>query len=354
MRALITGSNGLVGSQCVSFLCQRGWEVMGLDNDMRSYFFGKESSTLGIGEKLKKTFEKFTHFSFDVRDYEGIYSLLKDNPVDLIIHTAGQPSHDWASKEPLTDFSINALGTVNMLEAFRLCCPSATFIFTSTNKVYGDRPNDLDLQQRDYRYEYFKDGLLGAIDESMSIDACKHSVFGASKVAADIMVQEYGRYFNLKTGVFRCGCLTGPDHQGTELHGFLSYLVKCAVQDKPYKIYGDGKQVRDNLHAWDLVNMFWSFHQAPRPGAVYNAGGGRENSISMLEAINKINGLLKLNGQKEWTNYQTLPNEWRIGDHKWYISDLSKFKKDFPEWEIQHPLCDLLEEMVKKELHDKR
>lgn len=350
MKALITGSNGLVGSQCVSFLCQRGWEVIGLDSDMRAYFFGKESSTKRMGEKLKNTFEKFTPLSIDVRDHQSILLLLKNNPVDLIIHTAGQPSHDWASKEPLTDFSINALGTVNVLEAFRLCCPSATFIFTSTNKVYGDRPNDLNLQQKDYRFEYFKDGLPGSIDESMSIDSCKHSVFGASKVAADVMVQEYGRYFNLKTGTFRCGCLTGPDHQGTELHGFLSYLVKCAVHGKPYKIYGNGKQVRDNLHAWDLVNMFWSFHQSPKPGAVYNAGGGRENSISILEAINKINGLLKANGRKEWTDYQVLPDEWRIGDHKWYISDLSRFRKDYPEWQIKYPLSDLLEEMVKNEL----
>jgi len=351
MRGLVTGSNGLVGSQCVKFLCKRGWQVFGVDNDMRSYFFGEDSSTKSVGQSLREDFDDFTFFPLDIRERSSLATLLHNAPVDLIIHAAGQPSHDWAAKEPLTDFEVNAVGTINILEAYRLYCPSASFVFTSTNKVYGDRPNQLQLTEEDLRLEHYDEsGELGSIDENMSIDHCLHSVFGASKVSADIMVQEYGRYFNLNTAVFRCGCLTGPDHKGAKLHGFLSYLIKCAVKNEPYTINGSGKQVRDNLHAWDLANMFWHFYQDPRPGVVYNAGGGRDNSISILEAIEEINKILASLGKEEWTKYEINQSGWRTGDHKWYISDLSKFEKDFPEWEIENSLNGLLKEMVEKEL----
>jgi CDP-paratose 2-epimerase len=254
--------------------------------------------------------------------------------VQMIVHTAAQPSHDWAAKEPLTDFSVNAIGTMNLLELTRLYCPNATFIFTSTNKVYGDTPNRLNIVEQETRYEALSN--LSArqieVDELMSIDHTKHSIFGASKVAADIMVQEYGRYFGMNTVVFRGGCLTGPNHQGAELHGFLSYLIKCIVNNKPYTIFGcKGKQVRDNIHSDDLVSMFLEYHKNPKPGAVYNAGGGRENSVSILEAIEKGNQLRKKDGLESWTNF-TISDEPRIGDHIWYISDLTKFKNDYPEW----------------------
>jgi CDP-paratose 2-epimerase len=274
------------------------------------------------------------------------------------IHTAAQPSHDWAAKEPMTDFSINATGTMNLLETTRLNCPDATFIFTSTNKVYGDTPNNLHLVEKDSRweidmlkyndYQLYSNGIGtdGSINENMSIDHTKHSIFGASKVAADVMVQEYGRYFGMKTVVFRGGCLTGPNHAGAELHGFLSYLVKCIVNDKPYTIFGyKGKQVRDNIHSWDLVNMFWEFHQNPKQGEVYNVGGGRDNSISILETINYVNE--KLN--KNWDNFKITDTP-RVGDHIWYVTDLNKFKKDYPEWNIKYSVYDTIDQIIEKNL----
>ena len=357
--AIVTGSNGLIGSQTVKFLIDKGYYVIGIDNDMRSYFFGDDASTKESEEKMLFEYgrENFNPLSVDIRDYntlEVIFEGLKTDQeegiidLDMIVHTAAQPSHDWAAKEPLTDFSVNAIGTMNLLELTRLNFPKASFIFTSTNKVYGDRPNfsfeqgvpcidtTLMVTELETRYEGFN-GLTGeptSINETMSIDNTKHSIFGASKVAADVMVQEYGKYFGMNTVIFRGGCLTGPNHAGVELHGFLSYLMKCIVNEKPYTIFGcKGKQVRDNIHSWDLVNMFWHYHQNPRPGAVYNAGGGRENSTSILEAIDTANNILIEKGIKTepWKNY-TISDQARSGDHIWYISDLTKFKTDYPEW----------------------
>ena len=346
--AIVTGSNGLIGSQTVSFLIDKGYYVVGIDNDMRSYFFGPDASTKDSENSMKWQYgENFNPLTIDIRDYETlecVFNGFKQDAdaglidLDMIVHTAAQPSHDWAAKEPLTDFSVNAIGTMNLLELTRLNFPKASFIFTSTNKVYGDTPNRLGLVELDNRYEYFaEEGILGSVDENMSIDHTKHSIFGASKVAADVMVQEYGRYFGMNTVVFRGGCLTGPNHAGAELHGFLSYLMKCAVNRNHYTIFGyKGKQVRDNIHSWDLVNMFWHYHQNPRPGEVYNAGGGRENSTSILEAIDMANEILatEYKWQDEytpWKNY-TISDDARIGDHMWYITDLTKFKQHYPEW----------------------
>jgi CDP-paratose 2-epimerase len=345
--AIVTGSNGLIGSQTVKFLIEKGYYIVGIDNDMRAYFFGEEASTKESEGKMIQDFgrERFNPLQVDIRDYatlEVIFNGLKDDheedviDLDMIVHTAAQPSHDWAAKEPLTDFSVNAIGTMNLLELTRLFFPKASFIFTSTNKVYGDTPNRLNLVEQETRYEYFdkESGRFGEVDENMSIDHTKHSIFGASKVAADVMVQEYGKYFGMNTVVFRGGCLTGPNHAGAELHGFLSYLMKCIVRNEPYTIFGyKGKQVRDNIHSRDLVNMFWYYHQNPKPGAVYNAGGGRENSTSILEAIDKANEILMKKGyyHAPWKKY-TISDQARIGDHQWYISDLTKFKADYPEW----------------------
>jgi len=357
--AVITGSAGLIGSQSVKFFHQKGFKVIGIDNDMRSYFFGSESSTKQSNLKLQDDFPNYESHSIDIRSYEEIEKIFQkySSDIKIVIHCAAQPSHDWAAKEPLTDFGVNALGTMNMLEATRLNCPKSTFIFTSTNKVYGDRPNfsyenrtpdveynGLTITEKEKRYEgiWCSDDTLASIEESMSIDNTKHSVFGASKVAADVMCQEYGKYFGMNVGIFRGGCLTGPNHAGAELHGFLSYLVKCVVHDKPYTIFGyKGKQVRDNIHSWDLVNMFWHFHQNPRKGEVYNAGGGRSNSTSILEAIDLINRLNKSNWEKY--NILDLP---RVGDHIWYITDLSKFRKHFPDWEITLNLEETIQQMI--------
>jgi CDP-paratose 2-epimerase len=350
--AIVTGSSGLIGSQTVKRLIAEGYYVVGIDNDMRAYFFGEDASTKESENKMKLDYgTNFNPLSVDIRDYSTLETIFKGLTLDdsestifgkshevydiqMIVHTAAQPSHDWAAKEPLTDFSVNAIGTMNLLELTRLYCPTATFIFTSTNKVYGDTPNRLNIVEQETRYEALSN--LSArqieVDETMSIDHTKHSIFGASKVAADIMVQEYGRYFGMNTVVFRGGCLTGPNHQGAELHGFLSYLIKCIVNNKPYTIFGcKGKQVRDNIHSDDLVSMFLEYHKNPKPGAVYNAGGGRENSVSILEAIEKGNQLRKKDRLESWTNF-TISDEPRIGDHIWYISDLTKFKNDYPEW----------------------
>ncbi len=290
-RGLITGSAGLIGSEAVSFFIERGYQIVGIDNDMRKYFFGKEASTEWNRKRLKNEFkDKYLHCDLDIRNNKDIEKIFKKYKFEIIIHAAAQPSHDWAAKEPWTDFTINANGTLVLLENFRKYCPQATFIFTSTNKVYGDSPNKLPLIELGTRYELSRrHQYYQGIDETMSIDDSKHSLFGASKLAADILVQEYGKYFGLKTGVFRGGCLTGPAHSGTKLHGFLAYLVKCIAMGKKYTIFGyKGKQVRDNIHSFDLVNMFWHFHQRPRCGEVYNAGGARHSNISVLEAIKKI------------------------------------------------------------------
>ncbi len=335
--ALITGSSGLIGGESVEFMSKKFDLVIGIDNDMRSYFFGNESSTVWNKKRLEDRCDNFKSYQADIRIIESIQPIFEkyNSDISLVIHTAAQPSHDWAAREPLTDFGVNATGTINLLEMTRLYCPEAVFIFTSTNKVYGDTPNYLPIKELDKRWEidenhtYFKNG----IDEHMSIDQSKHSIFGASKVAADIMVQEYGKYFGMKTGVFRGGCLTGPNHSGAQLHGFLAYLMKCAINKNQYTIFGyKGKQVRDNIHSYDLVRMFWYFYQAPRTGEVYNAGGGRYSNCSMLEAIDiceEITGN-KLNYYYSETN--------RIGDHIWYISDLSKFKLHYPNWNWTYDL----------------
>lgn len=342
--ALITGSSGLIGGESVEFLAPKFDLVIGIDNDMRSYFFGKESSTNWNQQRLIEKFQNFHPKNVDIRSYEELEKIFQEygNAIDLIIHTAAQPSHDWAVKEPITDFSVNATGTLNLLELTRLFCPKATFIFTSTNKVYGDTPNFLPLVELENRWEidqnhhYFENG----IDELMSIDQTKHSIFGASKVAADIMVQEYGKYFGMNTVVFRGGCLTGPNHSGAQLHGFLSYLMKCAITKTDYTIFGyKGKQVRDNIHSFDLVNMFWHYYQNPRPGEVYNAGGGRNANCSMLEAIQQCE---LISGNKMNITYNETN---RIGDHIWYISDLSKFKMHYPEWNWKFNLNETLVEM---------
>lgn len=344
--ALITGSAGLIGSESVAFLADKFDVVIGVDNDLRQYFFGKEASTDWNRQRLTQQFSNYKHYNIDIRDLGELDKVFSEygNSIELIIHTAAQPSHDWAAKEPITDFSVNATGTLNMLELTRKHCADAVFIFTSTNKVYGDTPNYLPLIELETRWEidqshsYYKEG----IDENMSIDQSKHSIFGASKVAADILVQEYGKYFGMKTGVFRGGCLTGPNHSGAQLHGFLAYLMKCAITGQQYTIFGyKGKQVRDNIHSNDLVNMFWHFYKNPRPGEVYNAGGGRFANCSMMEAVDICE---KISGKKMSINYS---DSNRIGDHIWYISDLSKFKDHYPDWHWEY---DLQATMV--EIHD--
>lgn len=343
--ALVTGSSGLVGSETVRFLCDKGLDVVGVDNDLRAYFFGPEASTAWNTARLRRELPRFSHHALDIRDADGVNALVSrlGRSLALVVHCAAQPSHDWAAREPLTDFSVNATGTLVLLEAVRQHAPEAVFVFTSTNKVYGDAPNALPLVERATRWELDPAHPWSAhgIDESMSIDQTRHSVFGASKVAADVLVQEYGRYFGLKTGTFRGGCLTGPAHSGAELHGFLAWLVRCAVTGKPYTIFGyKGKQVRDNIHSSDLVRCFWRFFEAPRAGAVYNIGGARGNSISMLEAIDAIE---RLGGGRV---QHTLSPEARLGDHIWWISDVRRFQRDYPGWEFAYDLDRTLTEMI--------
>jgi CDP-paratose 2-epimerase len=339
--AIITGSAGLVGSEAVKFFSDKFDVIVGLDNNLRQYFFGSEGSSDWNRKRLQQTFPNYRHYNTDIRDAGALEALFGEYNTDirLILHAAAQPSHDWAAKEPFTDFTVNANGTLNMLEMTRKHCPEAVFIFTSTNKVYGDTPNGLPLKELETRWEideqhpYFGKG----IDEEMSIDQTRHSLFGASKVAADILVQEYGRYFGMKTGIFRGGCLTGPNHSGAKLHGFLSYLMKCAITGDTYTIFGyKGKQVRDNIHSYDLVNMFWHFYQRPRPGEVYNAGGGRHSNCSMLEAITLCE---KITGNK--MNY-IYSEDNRLGDHIWWISDVTRFKTHYPGWHWKYDLTDIL------------
>ena len=342
---VVTGSGGLVGAESVRHFLAGGYRVLGIDNNMRARFFGEEASTEWQVAELGALSDEYSHHSIDIRDAEAVSALFGDHGADieLIVHTAAQPSHDWAAREPLTDFSVNATGTMNLLEATRLHCPAATFIFTSTNKVYGDTPNRLPLVELETRWE-IEEGhpYQGGIPETMSIDQTKHSLFGASKVAADVLAQEYGRYFGMNVGVFRGGCLTGPGHSGTQLHGFLSYLMRCAVSGTPYTIYGyEGKQVRDNIHSRDLIAAFDAFHRSPRPGAVYNIGGGRFSSCSMKEAIALCEAIT---GRSMDVSYDP---EARSGDHIWWISDLSRFKSDFPDWDLTADV-----ETILVEIHD--
>jgi CDP-paratose 2-epimerase len=340
-KILVTGSGGLIGSESVKRFCNDGHEVIGIDNDMRASFFGSDASTKWNSNRLVKEFGNFRHLNLDIRDVGKVENIFKKNDIDLIIHCAAQPSHDWAAKDPFTDFSINANGTLNLLENFRKHSPEATFIFTSTNKVYGDRPNLLPLVENETRYELpVGHEFFEGIPETMSLDETTHSLFGVSKAASDMLVQEYGRYFGLKTSIFRGGCLTGPAHSGTELHGFLAYLVKCIKTGKKYNIFGyNGKQVRDNIHSSDLVNAFSHVFNKPRNGEVYNIGGSRFSNTSMKEAIDKIE---ILTGKKANVSYKT---ENRVGDHIWYISDVSKFKKHYPEWNFKFDIDRVLKDL---------
>jgi CDP-paratose 2-epimerase len=335
--AVVTGSAGLIGAEAVRFFASQGFKTVGIDNNMRQVFFGAEASTEWSRCELEESVSGYTHYSLDIRDRGAVERLFEEynRDIAIVIHAAAQPSHDWAAREPYTDFSVNAEGTLVMLEAARKFAGEAAFIYTSTNKVYGDAPNSLPLVELGTRFEVEPGHRFAehGIDESMSIDQSKHSLFGASKLAADVLVQEYGRYFGMKTVVFRGGCLTGPGHSGTQLHGFLAYLVACALSEKPYTIFGyKGKQVRDNIHSHDLVRMFWHFYLAPRPGEVYNAGGGRHSNCSMLEAIALCE---RLTGRRMQV---TLVNENRIGDHIWYVSDTRKFQRHYPDWHYEYRL----------------
>lgn len=343
--ALITGSAGLIGSECVRFFSEKGFQIVGIDNNMRKWFFGEDASVQWNKELLLQQVPNYKHYDIDIRDRKDIEKLFKENSFDLIIHTAAQPSHDWAAKDPYADFTVNANGTLVLLESFRKFAPKAVFIFTSTNKVYGDTPNRLPFIEQEKRYELPSDHkYYKGIDETMSIDNSTHSLFGASKVAADVLTQEYGRYFGLQTAAFRGGCLTGPAHSGTELHGFLSYLVRCCITGKKYKIYGyKGKQVRDNIHSYDLVDAFYHFYKKPRSGEAYNIGGSRFSNISILEAINLCEGI---SGKK--MNYEYVEKN-RIGDHMWWISDISKFKAHYPEWDLTYDINKIMEEIYNQQ-----
>ncbi len=324
-------------------LVGRGFQVVGLENDMRARFFGPEASTQSTTDRLGRDHPEFQSLDIDIRDAEAVRKVVRESAaqLEIVVHTAAQPSHDWAANDPQTDFGVNANGTLNLLEAVRHERPEATFVFTSTNKVYGDRPNDLPLIETDRRLELPTDHeYFAGIPSSMSIDRSMHSVFGASKVAADIMVQEYGRYFDIPTVCFRGGCLTGPSHAGAQLHGFLSYLMKCTVTGTKYSIFGyNGKQVRDNIHSADVLKAMWMFHEAPRPGAVYNLGGGRDSNVSMLEAIDKCEDIA--GKQLDWE----LSDQARMGDHRWWVSDLAEFQDDYPGFTLEYGIDDVLTEI---------
>lgn len=346
---LITGSSGLIGSEAVFFYNELGFDVVGIDNNLRGYFFGNDGSTDWNLDRIKKQCAFYSHHSLDIRDEGALESVFAEfsKEIVLIIHCAAQPSHDWASSEPKTDFSVNATGTLNLLEAYRKYCPEAAFVFTSTNKVYGDTPNRLKLNEVGQRLDVQKDSKwFNGVNEKMSIDASKHSLFGVSKASADLMVQEYGKYFGLNTVSFRGGCLTGPSHSGAPLHGFLSYLVKCNVTFTPYTIHGyRGLQVRDNIHSSDLIAAFHEFFLAPRSGEVYNIGGGRQNSCSIIEVIDIIEKIstkaLKF----------SISSENRIGDHKWWITDFAKFQTHYPTWKQNYNLDTTIREMVEVQTH---
>jgi CDP-paratose 2-epimerase len=341
---LVTGSSGLIGSEAVEYFDRQGHRVVGADNNMRRIFFGPPGDTLWNLARLKNVTQRFTPTALDIRDSEGVMALFREHRFDLIIHCAAQPSHDKAAEIALLDFEVNALGTVNLLEAAHQHCPEAAFVFMSTNKVYGDAPNEKPLRETEIRYDYADPMDFEGIDENCRIDRTLHSLFGASKVAADIYAQEYGRYFGMGVGIFRGGCLTGPSHSGVELHGFLSYLLKVALSGRPYTVFGyKGKQVRDNIHSFDVVRAFEEFARNPRPGEVYNLGGGRGNSISMLEAIARIE---LLTGRKiNWTYSEQA----RKGDHICYISNLAKLKSHYPSWNVTRGLDSILEEMIAAE-----
>ena len=344
--AIVTGSGGLIGSESVRHLVEEGWDVVGLENDMRARFFGPEASTSHVSAELVECYEGFRSVDLDIRDTEAVDRIFAEHGgrIELVIHAAAQPSHDWAAREPQTDFGVNANGTLNLLQAARAHCSDASFVFCSTNKVYGDRPNRLPLEELEMRLELPEEHrYYRGIDTSMSIDESTHSLFGVSKAAADLMVQEYGRYFEMPTVCFRGGCLTGPQHAGAKLHGFLAYLMKCTVTGDPYTVLGyGGKQVRDNIHSADLVAAFMAFHREPKPAAVYNIGGGRFSNCSMLEAIEACE---RIAGRE--LNWE-LSDDARIGDHRWWISDLSQFQADYPDWSLRFGIDEILQEMYEQ------
>jgi len=339
---LVTGSSGLIGSEVVDYFCRNGWIVHGVDNNQRADFFGLAGDTRWNQRRLQALHADFRHHELDIRDRLGVDSLLETLRPSLIVHTAAQPSHDLAASRPFDDFDVNAVGTLNLLEATRRHAPEAVFVHMSTNKVYGDRPNTIRLKELPTRWDYDDSSFAGGIDEEFSIDSSKHSLFGASKVAADVMVQEYGRYFGLKACCLRGGCLTGPNHSGVELHGFLSYLVKCNVEGRKYKIFGyKGKQVRDNIHSVDVARFINAFYENPRIGAVYNIGGGRQNSCSILEAFERITAI---SGRK--MEYEYIDKN-REGDHICYISNLSKMQTDYPDWNLSKTLDEIFIEIYR-------
>jgi CDP-paratose 2-epimerase len=340
---IVTGSCGLIGSQTAGFFCEKGFDCIGIDNNMRRSFFGSEGSILKNRNMLQKGLPRYRHLWFDIRDQARINSVFKKyrSSIQLVVHAAAQPSHDWAASAPLVDFDINARSTISILEALRKNCPRAVFILTSTNKVYGDRPNNLNFVELKSRYELpRKHEYYKGINETMPVDRCMHSLMGASKLAADLMAQEYGKYFGLKTGIFRLGCVSGPAQSGVKMHGFLSYMVQCCILKRPYVIYGyQGKQVRDAIHSYDLANAFYQFYKKPLPGEVYNMGGGRGSCVSVREAITLCE---RVSGEEMNFRYAPAP---RRGDHKWWISDVSKFKAQYPEWKYTYTLLESLREI---------
>jgi CDP-paratose 2-epimerase len=343
--AIITGSGGLIGSESVQHFVEAGFDVIGLENDMRAQFFGASASTRPVTERLQERYPEFRSVELDIRDADGVERVFAEaTDLELVIHTAAQPSHDWAASDPQTDFGVNANGTLNLLEATRSHAPEAPFVFCSTNKVYGDTPNFLPLVELETRLELPEDHpYYRGIDTTMSIDSSMHSLFGVSKAAADLMVQEYGRYFEIPTVCFRGGCLTGPNHAGAELHGFLAYLMRCTVTGTPYTVHGyAAKQVRDNIHSADVVRAFEEFHKSPRAAAVYNLGGGRESNCSMLEAIELCQEIARR--ELDWT----LSDRPRMGDHRWWISELSGFRADYPDWELEYDVEAMLKEIYER------
>jgi len=340
-KLIVTGSNGLIGSEVVTYFDALGWQVFGVDNNMRADFFGEKGDTRWNQRRLQVTTKDFTHVELDIRNRSGVLALIQQIKPDLIVHAAAQPSHDLAASRPFDDFDVNAGGTLNLLEATRRAAPEAVFVHMSTNKVYGDRPNTIPLVERETRWDYADPAYADGIDEHFPIDHSKHSLFGASKVSADVMVQEYGRYFGIRTCCLRGGCLTGPNHSGVELHGFLSYLIRCNVEEREYTIFGyGGKQVRDNIHAHDVARAIELFYQHPQPASVFNLGGGRGNSVSILEAFDRA---AQLTGKPMKYHYV---DQARVGDHICYISNLSLMRQSLPGWDITKTLDDIFEEIV--------
>ena len=342
--ALITGSSGLIGSESAYFFSLKGFDIVGIDNNMRQFFFGKDGSTIWQKKKLKENIKSYKHFDVDIRSYVNLEKIFKKykKKISIIIHCAAQPSHDYGKNFPILDFNVNATGTLNMLELTKKYCPESVFINMSTNKVYGDNPNKLNLVEKSKRWELKNyDKNFKGIKENFSLDNCTHSFFGVSKVYSDLIAQEYGKNVGLKTVSFRGGCITGPNHSGAKLHGFLSYLVKASIKNKKYLMIGyKGKQVRDNIHSSDLVNCFWEVYKNPKKGEVYNMGGGRKSNCSIIEALDLVEDISKIKIEKKYVK------ENRVGDHIWYISDLSKFQKDYPKWKQEYNTKKILEELI--------